>query len=77
MDDRTNAWRAAALVSALPGGTIGGILLGVGLDHVLGTGWLATAVLGALGFAAGVFQLFRGLKPPDEEPKPPAKPPPR
>jgi F0F1-type ATP synthase assembly protein I len=65
MDDSggwKRAWRASALVSGLPVATLAGVLLGAGLDHVFGTGWLATSVFGALGFAAGVYQLFRGLK---------------
>jgi F0F1-type ATP synthase assembly protein I len=63
------AWRASALVSALPTATIAGALLGAGLDRVLGTGWFATVVLGSLGFVAGVYQLFRGLKQaPDDDP---------
>ncbi len=51
-----------ALAAALPVTTLAGVLFGVGLDRAFGTGWFVTAVLGGLGFAAGVHQLFRGLK---------------
>lgn len=56
------AWRATAYVSGLPISTIAGGLLGAALDRLLGGGWVLTAILGLLGFVAGVFQLFRGLR---------------
>ncbi|MDP2317701.1 MAG: AtpZ/AtpI family protein [Pseudomonadota bacterium] len=56
------AWKATAYVSSLPISTIAGGALGAALDHLLGGGWVFTAILGLLGFAAGVLQLFRGLK---------------
>lgn len=62
-----------ALASSLPIFTIGGLVAGLALDDALGTGrWLA--ILGSLlGFAAGVYQLFRGLNrlPDDHPPDPP------
>ena len=58
----TRAWKATAYVSGLPISTIAGGLLGAALDHLLGGGWVFTAILGLLGFAAGVMQLFRGLQ---------------
>lgn len=58
----TRAYKAVALVSALPISTIAGGLLGAWLDRLVGGGWLFTAILGLLGFSAGILQLFRGLK---------------
>lgn len=70
-------WRRAgtaiALASALPFATVAGLLAGLALDRVLGLG-RGLAVLGALlGFAAGVYQLFRGMSrlPDDQPPDPP------
>ena len=66
----TRAWKATAYVSALPISTIAGGLLGTSLDRLFGDGWLFTAILGLLGFAAGVWQLFRGLqKLSDDDPR--------
>jgi hypothetical protein len=58
----TRAYKAMALVSAVPISTIVAGLLGAELDSLLGWRGPLTAGLGLLGFAAGIFQLFRGLK---------------
>jgi F0F1-type ATP synthase assembly protein I len=58
----TRAWKATALVSGLPVSTIAGGLIGGALDRSLAGGWLFTTAFGLLGFAAGVWQLFRGLQ---------------
>ena len=64
------AYQAVALVSALPISTIAGGVLGALLDRATGGGWIFTALLGLLGFAAGILQLFRGLRnPPDDDPR--------
>jgi hypothetical protein len=65
----TRAYRAMALVSALPIATIGGGLVGAALDHLAGgEGRLLTVLFGFLGFSAGILQLFRGLQqPPDAD----------
>jgi F0F1-type ATP synthase assembly protein I len=74
-----DTWRRAgptiAAVTALPFYTVAGGLLGAGLDRLLGTHG-GIALIGALlGFAAGVYQLFRGLQkqqtPPDDSPHDP------
>jgi F0F1-type ATP synthase assembly protein I len=66
----TRAYKAVALVSALPISTIAGGLLGAFLDRATGGGWILTALLGLLGFSAGILQLFRGLQnPPDDDPR--------
>ncbi|MFZ5475495.1 MAG: AtpZ/AtpI family protein [Myxococcota bacterium] len=73
-DSLRRAGSAIALASALPFFTIAAGALGAGLDRLLGTGSTCT-VLGALiGFAAGVYQLFRGMQqqtPPDDHPHDP------
>ncbi len=58
----TRAFKAVAFVCALPLSVIllGGI--GVALDRRLGGGWWCTITGGLLGFAAGLYQLSRGLK---------------
>lgn len=58
----TRAYQAVGLVTALPLSTIVGGVVGAWIDRALDSGWLFTASLGLLGFAAGVFQLFRGLR---------------
>ena len=58
----TRAYRAVAVITTLPVSTIVGGAVGAWIDRALGGGWLFTASLGLLGFAAGVFQLFRGLR---------------
>lgn len=70
----TKAYQAVGLVSVLPVSTILGGVVGAWIDRALVSGWLFTGGLGLLGFAAGVFQLFRGLRklsddsPPDHPP---------
>lgn len=62
----TRAYKAVALVSALPISTIAGGLLGAVLDRLLGSGWFLTALFGLLGFSTGILQLFRGLQQPSD-----------
>lgn len=58
----TRAYKAMALVTALPISTVLGGLLGAQLDKFFGSGVVCTVMLGLLGFSAGIYQLFRGLR---------------
>lgn len=68
------AMTAGALVSSVPASTLGGALLGYGVDTLLGTGRWFTFLLLFAGFGVGVAQLFRGIaklsdvQPPDPPP---------
>lgn len=64
-----------AAVSALPGSTVAGLLLGILADRWLGTS-PALAVTGlVLGFAAGIVSLFRTRTPPPADDADPPVPP--
>jgi F0F1-type ATP synthase assembly protein I len=74
------SWKRAgpviASVTSLPFFTVAGGLLGAGLDRILGTGSGGTVVGAFIGFAAGVYQIFRGMQqqqkpPPDDHPHDP------
>ncbi|MSQ00921.1 MAG: AtpZ/AtpI family protein [Myxococcales bacterium] len=75
-------WRqlapAMAQVGTMTGLVLGGVLLGLWLDHRFGTAPVLVGVCAFAGLVAGARQLARGIpnEPPHDPPPPPTPPPP-
>jgi hypothetical protein len=52
--------RYLPLIGVMPGCILAGYLIGIGLDHLFSTSYLKLVFL-VLGFAAGIFEVFRTL----------------